>query len=208
MPRALCRRAAAACFAASLVALLGACSGDGDSTQAAPCRRAAVPATGPGDTLNYFPAEAGRSWSAHRVERSDRDHDRHRDAGRRHGDRLRLHEHDHVRPHAHERAGGQAAGGRVRALGSVHRAALRPALPVDDPPLPSRGGGADRAGELPRARRRGSRRRREGGSRGPRRLAAGILDRRDRGRAGDTSPTWHTFRSPPMSRSRRRSAER
>jgi len=43
-------------FAASLVACGGSSSSPGS------CQYAAAPATGPGDTLDYFPAEVGRSW--------------------------------------------------------------------------------------------------------------------------------------------------
>jgi hypothetical protein len=35
----------------------------GSSSSGGTCQRAAVPATGPGDTLHYFPAEVGRSWT-------------------------------------------------------------------------------------------------------------------------------------------------
>jgi hypothetical protein len=53
------------CLAAALAAALTACSGGGhdDSIPAGTCRRAAVPSTGPGDTLSYFPAEVGRTWT-------------------------------------------------------------------------------------------------------------------------------------------------
>lgn len=52
-------------LAASLAAVLTACSGGGneDSIPAGTCRRAAIPTTGPGDTLHYFPAEPGRTWT-------------------------------------------------------------------------------------------------------------------------------------------------
>jgi hypothetical protein len=43
-------------FAASLVACGGSSSSPGS------CQYAAPPTTGPGDTLDYFPAEVGRSW--------------------------------------------------------------------------------------------------------------------------------------------------
>ena len=52
-------------LAAALAVGLTACSGGGhdDSIPAGTCRRAAVPSTGPGDTLGYFPAEMGRTWT-------------------------------------------------------------------------------------------------------------------------------------------------
>lgn len=55
------RRLLVAAFAAGLAA----CSGGGgnDSIPAGTCQRAAIPSTGPGDTLNYFPSEVGRTWT-------------------------------------------------------------------------------------------------------------------------------------------------
>lgn len=50
-----------ATFAATLVACSG--GGGGDQIPAGTCRRAAVASGGPGDTLNYFPAEPGRAWT-------------------------------------------------------------------------------------------------------------------------------------------------
>lgn len=64
MLEALRRRAVTAAFALSLAAALSACGGGGgDPIPAGTCRRAAIPSTGPGDTLNYFPAEVGRAWT-------------------------------------------------------------------------------------------------------------------------------------------------
>lgn len=55
------RRTAAAFFALSLVA----CGGGGGSEPipGGTCNRAGARTTGPGDALNYFPAEVGRSWT-------------------------------------------------------------------------------------------------------------------------------------------------
>lgn len=51
-------------LAAILAMTLAACSSGGDDAiPAGTCRRAAVPTTGPGDTLHYFPAEVGRTWT-------------------------------------------------------------------------------------------------------------------------------------------------
>lgn len=52
-------------LATILAATLAACSGGGgsDSIPAGTCQRAAIPSTGPGDTLNYFPSEVGRTWT-------------------------------------------------------------------------------------------------------------------------------------------------
>jgi hypothetical protein len=47
---------------ALLASVLPGCGGS-KSSSSGTCQRAAVPATGPGDTLHYFPAEVGRSWT-------------------------------------------------------------------------------------------------------------------------------------------------
>ncbi len=71
MLEALRRRAVVASFTLSLAVALAACGGgDGDAIPAGTCRRAAIPSTGPGDTLNYFPAAVGRTWT-YRNESSD-----------------------------------------------------------------------------------------------------------------------------------------
>lgn len=50
---------------ATVAAAFTACSGGGheDSIAAGTCQRAAGASTGPGDTLHYFPAEVGRTWT-------------------------------------------------------------------------------------------------------------------------------------------------
>jgi hypothetical protein len=56
--RSIDRRALAAI--AACLAALGACSSDESCDPG--CRRAPVPASGPGDTLHYFPAAVGWTW--------------------------------------------------------------------------------------------------------------------------------------------------
>lgn len=51
-------------LAATVALTLAACGGGGgDPVPAGTCQRAAIPSTGPGDTLHYFPAEVGRTWT-------------------------------------------------------------------------------------------------------------------------------------------------
>lgn len=47
------------------VAVLSACPGGSDKDEIPPgtCRKAPIPSTGPGDTLSYFPAQVGWSWT-------------------------------------------------------------------------------------------------------------------------------------------------
>jgi hypothetical protein len=58
------RRAVAVSLALLISAVASSCSGGGGDPPPAPgCTHAASPATGPGDTLNYFPSEVGWSWT-------------------------------------------------------------------------------------------------------------------------------------------------
>lgn len=50
-------------LAVTFAAALAACGGGGDSNPVNTCERAQIPTTGPGDTLHYYPAEVGRTWT-------------------------------------------------------------------------------------------------------------------------------------------------
>ena len=57
--RAMTRLAAAGAVAVTLYA----CGGDGTDSPGGSCTRAAVPASGPGDPLSYFPSDVGWGWT-------------------------------------------------------------------------------------------------------------------------------------------------
>jgi hypothetical protein len=50
-------------LALALVATTAACGGSSSKPPASGCTRAAIPATGPGDVSNHFPAGVGSTWS-------------------------------------------------------------------------------------------------------------------------------------------------
>ncbi len=61
------RRSALVAFAVAVSASASSCSSGGDSTPAPACTHAAVPSTGPGDPLDYFPSAVGWTWT-YRIE--------------------------------------------------------------------------------------------------------------------------------------------